>query len=673
LLLVLDDLQWCDRESLEWLHYLLRFDPSAPLLVVGTCRPEELDEDCPLTQALPTLHRDLRLTEIELGPLDEAGTATLAANVTGGTLEATESQRLYTETEGNPLFVVEAMRSGLPPRAEQPAPGGLPLTPRVQAVLTTRLAQLSAPARQLAEVAATIGREFSVALLKQAADTDEEELAQGLDELWQRRIVRERGLEAYDFGHDKLREAAYGTLKPARRRLLHHRVALALESIHASNLDPVSRQVAAHYRRAGLPAQAIPYYVRAGQVAGRIYARQEALASFERGLALLQEGTWEDSRRGWYDQMAYRCHEGRGDALVQLGRPGEAQLAYERALEAIDSHESIPQSRLHRKTGQLWWPLGEYRMAMDSLDRAEAALGPPPEMPEGGWTEIQIAWWVEWALLQGGRGRIQYGAAQLDAMEETLAKMARALTRCELPFLQGAHLIVSLLAAARRDRYLVSTETVTHGLDALAKFKALGDPNMIGQMEWGVGWALLLHGDLEGAEEHLQAGLALADRTHHLTFQAVLLTWLSVLHRKRGEMEASREHAVRGIPAAIGAHLLENVGLARANLAWIAWREGDWPEAERQAHAALELWEQSAFVYAFHWTALFPLLAIAAEQGALAEALDHVQALLHPQQQRLPEPLETALEAAIQAGEEEGAGAAHLEHAIQVAKETGFL
>ncbi len=112
LLLVIDDLHWCDRETLDWLHYLLRFDPGARLLVVGTCRPEELDEDCPFAKTLPVLHRDVRLTEIKLGPLDGQETATLAANVAGKELEPAAAVNLYRETEGNPLFVVETVRAG---------------------------------------------------------------------------------------------------------------------------------------------------------------------------------------------------------------------------------------------------------------------------------------------------------------------------------------------------------------------------------------------------------------------------------------------------------------------------------------------------------------------------------------------------------------------------------
>jgi DNA-binding SARP family transcriptional activator/predicted ATPase len=675
ILLVVDDLQWCSRESLEWLHFLLRFDPRAPLLVVGTCRPEELDEDCPLTQALPTLHRDVRLRELELGPLNEAQTATLASNVADGPLEATETRRLYQETEGNPLFIVETLRSGLLAREERPGRDDLTLPPRVQAVFTARLVQLSPQARELVGLAATIGRQFAVPLLQQAGDADEEGLARGLDELWQRRIVRERDLEAYDFSHDKLREAAYGALSPARRRLLHHRVAQALEAIHAHHLDPVSRQVAAHYHRAGLPAQAIPYYLRAGELAKGLCAQDEANACFECGLVLLEEGAWDPSTEAWCSQMAARFYEGLGDVLAQSAQPGEAKAAYGRALKTVESDDLLAHSRLHRKVYATLWPQGEYQEALKALGQAEAALGAPPLEPNGGWTGAQTAWWVEWGQVQLARGMVQYYAAQVNAMTETVYKLAQGVERCRLPLLRLFQWTVSTLMSHRRDRYIVSAEAVAEGTSFLAHVTAGEDLDRAASAEYGWGWLLLLHGDLDGAEEHLQAGLMLTKRTGNLVHQTWLLTWLSVLHRKRGEAEATRAYAIRGLQAAADAQLLENGGLARGNLAWFAWREGNLAEAEKQGHAALELWQRSPFVYAFHWTARFPLLAVALTREQLPEALDHARALLDPQQQKLPETLEAALEAAVQAAddEEDKVVRQRLEQTIQVARETGYL
>ncbi len=115
--------------------------------------------------------------------------------------------------------------------------------------------------------------------------------------------------------------------------------------------------------------------------------------------------------------------------------------------------------------------------------------------------------------------------------------------------------------------------------------------------------------------------------------------------------------------------------MAQANLAWIAWRLGDIAEAEELGRAALDLWQRGQWVYAFHWTARLPLLAVALEKEAVPEALDHARALLDPQQQRLPQLLEAALEEAIQV-EDDGqpeATRSRLQQSVELAKDLGFL
>ena len=108
-----------------------------------------------------------------------------------------------------------------------------------------------------------------------------------LDELWQRRIIREQDATSYDFTHDKLREVAYAEISAPQRRLLHRRIAHSLEAMHADDLDTVSGQIAAHYERAGDAERAIPYYERAAAVAQRVYANEDAIELLLRALALL--------------------------------------------------------------------------------------------------------------------------------------------------------------------------------------------------------------------------------------------------------------------------------------------------------------------------------------------------------------------------------------------------
>jgi predicted ATPase/DNA-binding SARP family transcriptional activator len=300
LLLLIDDLQWCDQETLEWLHFLLRFDPLARLLVVGCAREEELPPQHPLRTFLLHLRNTMRVTEIALQPLDAAETGKLAAQVANRELGLDEGLHLFHETGGYPLFVVEMVRADLgqvsarPPGADRthrqpPLEDARTLPPKVHAVLVGRLLQLSASARGFVELAATIGREFTLDLLIGVSNADADSAVRALDELWQKRIVREHGANSYDFTHDKLREVAYGEISAPQRRLLHRRVAQALEAMSASALDAVSGQIASHYERAGLLEQALPYYQRAAVVAQRVYANEEAIDLLSRGLRLLEQ------------------------------------------------------------------------------------------------------------------------------------------------------------------------------------------------------------------------------------------------------------------------------------------------------------------------------------------------------------------------------------------------
>ncbi|WP_420594009.1 ATP-binding protein [Deinococcus sp.] len=297
ILLLLDDVQWCDRDTLEWLHFLLRFAPQAPLLLLCTVRSEEL----PASAALRTFLQDLQgqgvLERIELGPLTLAETGELAASVYAGELPPGAQAQLFEATEGQPLFIVEAVRAGLRFGGEGGSaesfnggdgPHAFPTSPRVQAVIAARLEQLSPEARSAAHLAATIGRAFEVSVLRDASDLEEEALAAALDELWQRVIIRDQpGGAVYDFTHDRLREGAYEAISPARRRLLHRRVAQALELRHAAELSGVAAQLAAHHEQAGQLEKAVTFYLRAAGRANSVSASQQAITQARQALRLI--------------------------------------------------------------------------------------------------------------------------------------------------------------------------------------------------------------------------------------------------------------------------------------------------------------------------------------------------------------------------------------------------
>jgi DNA-binding SARP family transcriptional activator/predicted negative regulator of RcsB-dependent stress response len=336
-LLLIDDLQWCDPETLEFLHYLLRFDAQARLLVVGTLRTGEMAANPALQDFLIHLSTTGLISEIPLKALDSAETAKLAEHFLGSELEVDQALHLYRETEGNPLFVVETLRSGVQTTSESKTsrpfnlaqdPASLP--ERVQAVIAARLVQLSSPAHRLVGLAATIGRDFRLDVLGVASDLEEDDLLHWLDELWQKQIIRQAGENSFEFTHDKLREVAYAELGPLQSLINHRHVARAIETVHSADLDPVSGELAVHLERANRPAEAVAYYHRAGLLNQRVGAHAEALRLLKKALELLQAfppGTERDEK-----ELDYLITL--GALLVQRQSHGSTEVLqiYERAL-----------------------------------------------------------------------------------------------------------------------------------------------------------------------------------------------------------------------------------------------------------------------------------------------------------------------------------------------------
>lgn len=295
LVLVIDDLQWSGGGVLEWLGYLLHFAGNMPLLLIGAVRSGTIDARHPLQTWMAALRQEVLLTELRLHPLSPQDAASLASRIMGKELPVDQSDDLYRETEGNPFFIVETVRAAL----EQA--GGTPtgrvgrtdsivatsLPPRVQAVIESRLNQLSTDAGELAEYAAVVGREFTIEVLAQTRKRDEEAFVRSLDELWQRRIVREQGKTTYDFSHDKIREVVYNRISQARRQLLHRRVAEALLAVHPENTSGLSAQLAVHFEQAFMPGQAIACYQQAAEAAQQVYANAEVIRLLRKALDLL--------------------------------------------------------------------------------------------------------------------------------------------------------------------------------------------------------------------------------------------------------------------------------------------------------------------------------------------------------------------------------------------------
>ena len=370
LLLTVDDAQWADAQSLRVLHYLVRTAPSARLLVAATARREDLEDGHPLAELITALQALERCTEIELGRLDRAETALLAGRIAGAPLDAAGLDRLYGDSEGNPLFVVEALRPDAPATA-----------PKVQAVISGRLARLAPAAAELAGVAAAIGREFTADVLAAATGLEETAFLGALDELWRRGIVRAHGPNAYDFSHGRIRDAAYAALSPPRRRHAHLVIARALEQRNGT-----AAALALHYENAGATAEAVRWHERSAEAAQWLHAHGDAVRALEQALALCDDlppgpDTAQTQLRlltalpapllaleGYASERMERVHTRALHLTGQLGSEPEPPLVWSLAMAALSRGRWEParefgerlRARAEQDDDQVLWVESDY-------------------------------------------------------------------------------------------------------------------------------------------------------------------------------------------------------------------------------------------------------------------------------------------------------------------------
>jgi len=284
LLLVIDDIQECDDETLEWLQFLFRFDSRAPILVVATLRLEDLRSNSRLERLLVDFRREERLIEMTPKPLTLDGVGRIAAHLLGSVPDPAAIKRLYARTRGNPLFVVESIRFD----SLAHAPGtGNELPPKIESVVQARFAELPPSARALVSLAATIDESFSVEFLARASALDEDSVLADLNLVWRRRIIQQRDGIDYDFAHPYFREVAANAIDAPEAQRLHLAIARALESSHGRDNVAVGARLSAHYEGAGMHLDAIRALRGAARAALDVYANEQAIRYLQHAVTLL--------------------------------------------------------------------------------------------------------------------------------------------------------------------------------------------------------------------------------------------------------------------------------------------------------------------------------------------------------------------------------------------------
>jgi DNA-binding SARP family transcriptional activator len=339
-LVTVDDLHLADASTRDFVAYLARRMRGRPFVLLLTWRREELSDD-DVDRVLGSAVGENQAIRLPLDRLDRGEVDRLVAAALGPATTEDVRAAYFAESEGLPLYLAEALAAPAPIAGA--IPGG------VLSLLRARIGSVGEIAGQVVAAAAVIGRSFDLDTVQRASGRSEEEAIVGLEELVHRGLVREVGAAnggevRYDFTHGRLRDVAYELLGLARRRLLHRRVAEALEGQARAGRDGSGRWplIAYHERMAGRSAEAAEAHRRAGELARAVFANREAREHLEAALALGHPATID-------------LHEALGDVLTMLGdyAGAIAQLESAAALAGPDRVATIEHrlARVHARRG----------------------------------------------------------------------------------------------------------------------------------------------------------------------------------------------------------------------------------------------------------------------------------------------------------------------------------
>jgi class 3 adenylate cyclase/predicted ATPase len=274
LVLAFEDLHWADPTTLDVLHGIAERGALAPLFAVATTRPE----------FRPPWSMHSHHGTVSLAPLDRRQVRDMVAQLSAQQALLREVvEDVVTRTGGVPLFIEEVTRLLL----ERGQQGGMQeIPPTLQQLLTARLDRLG-PAREVAQIGAVVGRDFSYALIRAVANMEDAALQAALERLAEADILLVQGLppeSVYRFKHALIQDAAYENLLKSRRQALHRSVAEALRDNLAATAAAEPELLAHHFTQAGLTEAAIEWWGQAGQRSLERSALVEAAEQLTRAL-----------------------------------------------------------------------------------------------------------------------------------------------------------------------------------------------------------------------------------------------------------------------------------------------------------------------------------------------------------------------------------------------------
>ncbi len=577
LLVALEDLHWATETTLQLLYYLIRRLADAPVLAIGSYRPENLSPEHPLHTTRRNLEREGLLESLHLKPLSLKAVEEMLGNMSGMDASIVPlARRLHRRSEGNPLFITEIVKTlfeqGVLHLVEGAWQGDfqtltrdpLPLPAAVGETVLGRVQRLSEADRRALQQAAVLGRTFDLEPFNRMRDEPLETTLARIDTLLRHRLLVEgEGPTSRDFAfsHHLIQEAVYAGIPRRRRQYEHRRAAEALlQTAGARQSSPPAAELAHHFRLAGWLQEALVWMEKAAAQARNRYAMTEAIAYYgqalelagrlsvgpEREAALLQrraevhlfDSAFAEAREDLERALPLAEHAGdenhRAEILLTFAdlqaQTGDFEAVVTAAQQALYLAKACGDERLAgialRFQGQGWYLQGQSREAVACTTRACEILSQVEAVEEEGWAHVLLA--TVYGDLLGAFERAQ-----------THLAAAHALFRqsgCVHGRILADHIAGNVFgregdnerAIERYERALTDARRIGYGAQEVVELAHLA-----------IHHARL--GDLDAAEAHARACRRLAQSLGLALWNAYGAYWLGHVACERGNLEEARQ------------------------------------------------------------------------------------------------------------------------------------
>lgn len=513
--MLLDDLQWSDDATLEFLATLSPLLPEMPLLIVAAYRSDEISRTHSLRRLRHDLRREQALTEMAVGPLDPRGTAQLVEQLLGGPPSPRLAGALHDRTGGVPFFVEEltaALEAGERLRLGTDGPeldldGDVPLPQTVRDAVRLQTATLSDPARATAEAAAVAGASFDVDLIAMLGSED------GLAELLARGLVveTEPGLAA--FRHPLTRDAIYDDVPWLRRRAVHRELAGALETRGRD-----SAEIAAHWLAARDTPRALTSLLRAIDDRAAVHAYGDATRLGRQALDL-----WPDGERGEERVAVLERHARAAELAADLGEAVRAQREVVAARRAGGVGRALADAE--RRIAAIYALQGDRERALAARRVAAEAFAANGLPAEAAAERLVAAGYLQSA----GHHTAAAETARIAGAEAVCAE--RADLRARAMGLEG-------VAVVKGGDFDAGVEVIRAGLALALAHEMTPEAAEVYQR---LGTAHEITGDYGGARDALGSAIGLCERGRDGGLEDVCLSCMAYVLRELGDWDQVRE------------------------------------------------------------------------------------------------------------------------------------